>query len=190
MKQLILASTSVYRQELLKRLGLPFQVASPGIDEDAEKAKGFKPQALAERLAEMKAAALSSDAAVVIGGDQLVDFEGQILGKPGSEAAAVQQLQSLAGKTHRLITAVCVSSSDGNMMITDITRLTLRKLSLTEIERYVQADRPLDCAGAYKIEQQGVALMEKIETEDSTAIQGLPLIKLAQALRKKGFLIP
>ena len=190
MKQLILASTSVYRQELLKRLGLAFKAQAPGIDEDAEKKKNFKPKELAEHLAQLKARALKNPDAVIIGGDQLVDFNGKILGKPGASAAAIEQLQAMSGKSHDLITAVCVASPEGEVMITDITRMTLRNLTRTEIERYVSQDQPLDCAGSYKIEKLGISLMEKIETEDFTAIQGLPFIKQAQVLREKGFQLP
>ncbi len=190
MNQLILASTSVYRQELLKRLGLSFKAQAPGVDEDAEKKKGFQPRKLAEHLACLKARSLVAPGSVVIGGDQLVDFQGQILGKPGSIDTAIQQLQAMSGKSHILITAVCVASDGGETLITDITRMTLRTLTLSEIERYVHHDLPLDCAGAYKIEKLGIALMQKIETEDFTAIQGLPLMKLANVLREKGFQLP
>ncbi len=190
MKQLVLASTSVYRQELLKRLGLSFKSQAPGIDEDAEKDKGLSPQKLAEHLAGLKARSLLTPGQVVVGGDQLVHFQGQILGKPGSVKAAIEQLLSMSGQSHDLITAVCVSSDQGEVLFTDITRMTLRNLTRSEVERYVEHDQPLDCAGAYKIEKLGITLMEKIETEDFTAIQGLPLMKLAKVLRDKGFQLP
>ncbi len=191
MKQLILASTSVYRQELLKRLGLPFKAQAPGVDEAPfQHNKAFKPRELAEHLSQLKAHALASPEAVVIGGDQLVDFQGKILGKPHTEAAAIAQLKAMAGHSHDLITSVCVASAEGDVMFTDITRLTLRKLTDDEIECYVLQDQPLDCAGSYKIEKLGITLMEKIETQDFTAIQGLPLIKLATVLREKGFKLP
>lgn len=190
MKQLILASTSVYRQELLKRLGLPFKAQAPGVDEDAEKNKGLRPLKLAEHLACLKARSLMKPGYVVIGGDQLVDFQGKTLGKPGGREAAITQLQSMVGQTHDLITSVCVASDEGEVLMTDITQMTLRKLSLPEIERYIDHDQPMDCAGAYKIEKLGITLMEKIETDDFTAIQGLPLMKLSKVLREKGFNLP
>ena len=190
MKQLILASTSVYRQDLLKRLGLDFKAQAPGIDEDSEKNSTFEPRKLAEHLACLKARSLARPEAVVIGGDQLVNFQGKILGKPGTAMVAMEQLKAMSGHSHDLITAVCINSSEGEIIITNITRMTLRTLTQDEIQRYVLKDQPLDCAGAYKIEKLGITLMEKIETEDFTAIQGLPLMKLAQALRQKGFHLP
>jgi septum formation protein len=190
MKQLVLASTSAYRQELLRRLGLEFIALPPGVNEDQEKATGLAPQALAERLASLKAKALAGPGRVVIGGDQLVNFNGKILGKPGHPDKAFEQLKSMSGKTHELVTAVSVWSEEQEIVFCDITRMTLRPLDDGEIRRYIQADRPLDCAGSYKIEKLGITLMARIETQDFTAIQGLPLMKLAEILRQKGFQSP
>lgn len=190
MKQLILASTSVYRQELMKRLPLEFKAMAPLADEEAHKDPRMSPRQMAEHLAKVKAHSLRGPNKIVIGSDQLVHFEGQKLGKPGSREKAVEQLLSMAGKSHELITAVCVSTEDEDIIFTDVTRMHLRKLTRAEIERYIDQDQALDCAGAYKIEKAGISLMSKIETEDFTAIQGLPLLKLSEILRQKGFLIP
>lgn len=185
-KELILASTSVYRKELLSRLGHPFVAMSPLIDEEKEKSPDLSPLELAEKLAFLKAQSLAAEGKVVIGGDQLVAFEGKIIGKPHTEERAVEQLLSMQGKAHELITAVCVFDGLIAHKITDITRLTMKSLSRTEIEKYVERDQPLDCAGAYKIEKHGIGLFAKIESKDFTAIQGLPLIELSKVLDTVG----
>jgi septum formation protein len=191
---LILASTSPYRRTLLERLGLPFRCVAPGVDEAAFKQEITDPAALALRLAVTKAEAVATrfPDSVVIGSDQLAAIDGDILGKPGSPSAAVAQLERLAGRTHGLVTAVCVlRHSDGLCRThTDRTRLTMRPLSHDELTRYVALDDPTDCAGSYKIESAGVALFERIETDDFTAITGLPLIALARLLRDFGISMP
>jgi septum formation protein len=185
-KELILASTSKYRQELLGRLDFPFKAMAPLIDEEKEKDPSLSPRALAEHLAKLKAGSLKGPGRVVIGGDQLVAFEGRILGKSHTAEKAVEQLLSMQGKTHELITAVCVFDEDHMMAFTDITQLTIKKLSKKQIERYVQLDNPIDCAGSYKIEKHGIKLFERIQSEDFTAIQGLPLIALNKVLENCG----
>lgn len=171
---------------------MPFRVEAPGVDEAVTKAAGGQPQAIVEDLARQKARAVfgRNPKAVVIGSDQAVVLEGELLDKPGSEANAKAQLQSLRGREHRLITSVAIAHHDGLAEFTDITRLTMRELSDAEIERYVQREQPLDCAGSYKIEGLGVALFERIDTRDHTAIVGLPLVQLSAELRKLGVGLP
>jgi septum formation protein len=190
MKQLILASTSKYRQELLSRLPLSFTAMAPAVNEDEHKNKGLAPLELAQHLSQLKARSLKGPGRIVIGSDQLVNFNGKILGKPGSREQAIKQLLEISGKIHELITAVCIWDESEEVTFTDKTYLTLKNLSKEEIERYIDIDKPLDCAGAYKIEKAGISLMSEIKSEDFTAIQGLPLIKLCQILRQKGLQIP
>lgn len=189
---LILASTSPYRRALLERLGVPFRAEAPAVDEDAYKARIPSPVALAEALARAKAEAVarSHTGAVVIGSDQLVALDGQILGKSGSTEAAESQLAAMAGRTHDLVTAMTVIHPGGIAAHTDVTRLTMRSLAPEAIRRYVAADRPLDCAGSYKLEARGIALFERIESQDHSAITGLPLIALTTILRSLGFALP
>lgn len=193
---LILASTSRYRRALLERLGVPFTAVSPACDEEALKDPRLSPQALAEFLAEAKAAsiAVQQPAAVVIGSDQLaaVEVNGRwtILGKPGTVAKAVDQLALLSGRTHVLITAMVVARGTERWRHTDITRLTMRQLDRAALERYVVADQPLDCAGAYKLECRGVTLFDVIDSADASAITGLPLLALTRILAGLGYAIP
>ncbi len=188
--RLVLASTSPYRRQLLERLGLPFEVRSPGVDEAAH--RDLAPDAQATRLAELKAQAVAAPGALVIGSDQLVDLDGEVLGKPGSAEAAVAQLRRMAGRTHRLVTAVAVHDVDAGRTRTalDVHRLTMLPLPDALLERYVALDAPLDCAGAYRLEGRGLALFSRIEadpdTADDTAIIGLPLMKLIGLLRAFG----
>jgi septum formation protein len=191
--QLILASTSRYRQELLSRLGLPFACHAPGVDEDAVKTdRNLGPRQVAEILAERKARAVAvrHPEAVVIGSDQLAHLDGAVLGKPGTAEAAEAQLARLAGRTHELVTAVCIVHPGGVERITDLAHLTMRSQSTEALARYVAADRPLDCAGAYKLECRGIALFSAIACDDHTAITGLPLIWTAGVLGRLGFSIP
>jgi len=190
MKNLILASTSKYRQAQLRQLGLQFQTRKPLIDEENEKDPSLSPQVIAAKLAFLKAQSLKSSGSVVIGGDQMVVHRGMILGKPHSREGAIQQLQSLQGQTHELITAICVFDGENALPHTDITKLTMKALTLEQIERYVDLDQPVDCAGSYKIELHGVMLFEKIDSEDFSAIQGLPLLALSKILKACGFRIP
>ncbi len=190
--KLVLASTSVYRRELLARLGIPFRWVAPRFDEAALSRDGKTPRAIAEALAEGKAAsiAVTERDATVIGCDQLVALEGRILGKPGSLDRAVEQLQALAGRTHELITALVVLHGAQSFRHTNVTRLRMRPLTDQEIARYVEHDRPVDCAGSYKLEQRGIVLFESVDTEDQSAITGLPLIRLTSILRALGHAVP
>lgn len=192
--ELILASTSPYRKALLERLGLRFECRAPGVDEDAVKAIGLSPRELAERLAIEKANAVahreSRPDAAIIGSDQLVAFDGRVLGKPGTIEGAVEQLMLIAGCEHELITAMAVVRGPEIFRHTDIARLRIRLLDQEEITRYVLADQPLDCAGSYKLEARGITLFESIECADHSAITGLPLIALTTILRELGFPMP
>jgi septum formation protein len=190
--RLVLASTSPYRRALLERLGVPFDPRAPLVDEDSLKDPALAPLALAATLARAKAASLveSEPGAAIVGCDQLVAFEGRIHGKPGSAEGAVDQLLALAGRPHQLITAMAVVYQGRWFEHTDVTTLRMRLLRRDEVERYVEADRPLDCAGSYKLEARGITLFEQIVSEDHTAITGLPLIALTSILRTLGFTIP
>ncbi len=174
----------------MRRLPIEFKAVAPLIDEDAHKNMNLAPLHLAENLARLKACSIKTPNSVVIGSDQIVHFDGRILGKPGSREKAIQQLEAMAGKSHELITSVCVWDQEVDIVFTDTTHMVMRPLSKKEIERYVDLDKPFDCAGAYKIEKAGITLMNAIETDDFTAIQGLPLLKLSQVLRQKGFHLP
>ncbi len=190
--ELVLASTSPYRRALLERLGVPFGCRAPAVDEEALKASlgPLPPEALAETLAAEKARSLAGPGLVVIGGDQLVAFEGRVLGKPGTAERAVAQLLALSGRTHHLITALAVWHEGRIERHLDRAALTMRPLGRAEIERYVAADQPWDCAGAYKLEQRGIVLFERIDARDHSAITGLPLMALTSLLREVGFAIP
>ncbi|MGZ3744579.1 MAG: Maf family protein [Pseudobdellovibrionaceae bacterium] len=190
MKKIVLASTSPYRQELLKQLGLPFEAQRPLIDEEAEKDPALSPQKLAEKLAFLKAQSLVKDGGVVIGGDQLVAHRGMILGKPQTRDRAIEQLLHMQGQAHELITTICIFDGETPIVHTDITRLYMKPLTKKQIERYVDLDQPWDCAGSYKIEKHGMMLFDKIESEDFSAIQGLPLLALSRILKTCGFSIP
>jgi septum formation protein len=192
MAHVILASTSPYRRQLLERLGLPFEVEAPGVDEGTVQGLGYAPRRLAEELAAAKAAAVARrhPAALVIGSDQVCALGERIFGKPGTAAAAVEQLSLLSGRTHELLTAVCLRRGEQVLSHTDVARLTLRELPLEALGRYVAADRPLDCAGSYKLEQRGIALFERLECEDHSAITGLPLLALCRMLRAFGVELP
>ena len=192
--ELILASTSPYRRMLLERLGLPFRCVSPECDEAAIRAEISARNAvgIAEELAIRKATSptVARLGGTAIGGDQLVSLEGRLFGKPGSVERAIEQLEAMSGRTHELITAMVVVRGDRMFRHTDITRLRMRPLSRDSIARYVGADRSLDCAGSYKLESRGIALFDRIESEDHTAITGLPMIALTSILRDLGYPIP
>lgn len=190
MTPLILASTSPYRQDLLKKLGLSFSAQAPLFDEETFKNQGLMPLELAQTLALGKAQSLATHENCVIGGDQLVSFQGKILGKAKTFEKAFEQLSSMQGKTHELITAVCVFHKKEKTEWINVTKLSMRKLTREQIETYLKKDNPLDCAGSYKIELNGLSLFENIETSDFSAIQGLPLLELGSVLSKYGYQIP
>jgi septum formation protein len=192
--RLILASTSPYRAELLGRLGITFSTAAPRCDEEAAKeaakAKGLAPAVLAQQLAHDKARSIAEEQrdAFIIGADQLVELDGQVLGKPYTAERALDQLLAMRGRSHRLLTAICMLGPDGAVrQHLDVHTLSLRQLPESSLRRYISLDQPLDCAGSYKIEARGIALFSSIEGEDFTAITGLPLIKLTSWLLDAGF---
>ncbi len=190
---LILASTSRYRKALLERLGLPFTALAPACDEEALKDPTWSPQETAERLALAKARSLvaAHPGATIIGSDQVCALGREILHKPGTPERAVDHLSRLAGTTHELITALVVIGPNGAVRShTDITRLTMRPLDRPALERYVAADHPVDCAGAYKLELRGITLFSTITSADQTAIVGLPLMALTGILAEFDHAIP
>jgi len=189
--KLVLASTSRPRRELLSRLGLPFSVAPHRVDERAAHARYTSPDALALGLSREKAESLRAvyPDSWILGSDQVVDLDGEALGKPGKQAA--EQLARLSGRTHRLLTGVALAGPDGSMAAAlDVHVMTMRALSSEEITRYIAMDDPAECAGAYKIEALGIALFSKIEGADFTAIPGLPLLTVLAMLRAAGIAIP
>jgi septum formation protein len=192
--RLVLASTSPYRRALLERLGLPFRCRAPLCDESTLQRdwSGLGPVRLSEELAWAKASSLREEEpdSTTIGCDQVVSLGGQIFGKPGTAERAVDQLMSMSGQAHELITSMVVAHRGEVYRHTDVTRLRMRPLERDAIERYVAADRPFDCAGSYKLESRGIVLFDQIESEDHSAITGLPLIALVTILRKLGFPIP
>ena len=190
-RTLILASTSPYRRALLERLGLSFECQGPVCDESLR--PELSPMDFVKSLAREKALSVKRPKALVIGSDQIVEIDGQILGKPGDAQGAKRQLQRLAGRSHRLITAVAVVDTVTQELreAVDIHVLHMHDLSADEIETYVKADEPYFCAGSYMLEKRGIALFKKIEadpeTADDTAIIGLPLTKTLNLLRGFGF---
>lgn len=186
--RVLLASQSAYRRELLGRLLDSFDTLAPAVDERS--LPGEQPAQLAQRLAALKARAGAANVpgTVVIGSDQVAALGTQILGKPGSVERAVSQLLQCSGQLVVFHTAVCVlgPGSDARLECLDTTRVRFRKLTEAMARRYVAADQPLDCAGSFKAERRGVLLLESIDSSDPTAIQGLPLIWLAQALQECG----
>lgn len=190
MSALILASTSRYRAELLSRLRVPFSCAAPEVDETP--LPGEPPSALAVRLARAKAAAVAArhPGAWAIGSDQVAELEGAPLGKPGTREAACAQLAAMSGREVLFHTAVCMSNGERHLQATDLTRVLFRTLHADEIERYVDTELPLDCAGSFKCEGLGITLFEAIDSKDPTALVGLPLISLCRLLREAGRILP
>ncbi len=187
-RSLILGSTSRYRHELLSRLRIPFDVVAPEVDETP--LAGELPHALASRLALAKAHAVAKlhPDAVVIGSDQVADLKGEPLGKPGNHLRAVQQLQRMRGVTVVFQTAVAVvcHTTGFERMEVAAVRVHFRDLSDAEIEAYLQAEQPYDCAGSAKSEGLGIALLDAIDNDDPTALIGLPLIRTCRMLRDAG----
>ena len=189
--RLILASTSRYRREMLSRFGLAFDAVAPGVDETP--LDGEAPLDLVQRLAAAKAAAVARayPDACVIGSDQLAEFDGGVLGKPGTPERAVEQLRAMSGREVTFLTALCVMRGGHEVgAAADRTIVRFRALSQAEVERYVDAEQPLDCAGSFKSEGRGITLFDAIETVDPTALIGLPLIATARLLRDAGFVLP
>lgn len=188
--RLILASTSPYRRELLARLRLPFETVRPEVDEIP--LPDETPTQMTRRLATAKAAAVArrEPGAWVIGSDQVAEFDGRSLGKPGSREAAIAQLSAMSGREVRFSTALSLHGGDIALEAFDITVVRFRSLQVDEIARYVDVEQPFDCAGSFKSEGLGIALFDAIESHDPTALIGLPLISLSRLLRQAGFPLP
>jgi septum formation protein len=189
---LVLASTSRHRRLLLERLSVPFEAVAPGVDET----RSFREpvEQLVKRLSRAKAeaVAIQRPGALIIGSDQAAERDGEILGKPGDHATATAQLKAASGKYMKFHTGLCViDTRDGRVQeYTDVTRAAFRKLTDEEIERYLQVEKPYDSAGSFKSEGLGIALFEGIESNDPSALIGLPLIALCRFLRTVGLELP
>lgn len=190
--KLILASQSPYRRQQLENLGVRFEAHAPLIDEAQLKIDGPKDLLQLTRfLAEQKSASLQPKFPedIILGSDQLVDFQGRRLDKPGTIENAEEQLRLLSGNEHRLITSLSIRIREKVLTLTDVTTIRLKVLNDVVIKNYVKLDSPLDCAGSYKIEKAGMALIDKISSDDPSAIQGLPLMSLIKGLEQSGLKI-
>jgi septum formation protein len=187
-RPLILGSTSAYRRELLQRLRIPFNVVAPDVDETPQ--AGERPSELARRLALAKARAVAQrhPSALVIGSDQVADLGGEPIGKPGTHARAVEQLRRMRGRTVIFQTAVALVCIETGIEQLDLApvRVRFRDLSDAEIETYLRAETPYDCAGSARSEGLGIVLLESIDSDDPTALVGLPLIRTTRMLRAAG----
>lgn len=185
---LVLASTSPFRKAILERLGIPFVTAAPAVDEQAR--PGEAPEELVARLSEAKARAVADQFpdALIIGSDQVAVVDGKIVGKPGTHEAALQQLRNASGHTVRFVTGLCVLNSvSGNAEVEVVPfEVTFRPLSDAQIERYLQREKPYNCAGSFRSEGLGIALFEKMHGDDPNALIGLPLIRLITLLGNAG----
>lgn len=185
---LVLASTSPFRRSVLERLRLPFATYAPNVDETP--LAGESPSALVLRLAEMKAkaAAVAHPAALIIGSDQVSVIDNDILGKPGTHERAVEQLGRASGKQVDFLTGLCLFNTQSGAVQTDIVRfgVTFRALSATQIENYLRMDEPYNCAGSFKSEGLGIALLDRMVGSDPTSVIGLPLIRLVRMLEAEG----
>jgi septum formation protein len=186
--RLVLASTSPYRRDLLARLRLPFEVAAPGVDEAALAGENARDTAL--RLAQAKARAVAPKfpQALVIGSDQVAALGGEHLGKPGDHDSAVAQLKAMRGRTVLFHTALALlNSGSGALQTAEVpTEVRFRDYSDAEIERYLEIERPYDCAGSAKIEGLGIVLVERVRGDDPSALIGLPLMRLSAMLKSEG----
>ena len=192
MRRIVLGSSSPYRRELLSRLRVPFDVDLPHVDETPR--PGETPRDLALRLALAKAHAVAArnPEAAVIGSDQVADLAGEPLGKPGNHERAVEQLRRMSGRVVVFQTAVAVVCGETRFEQVDLAavRVTFRELLDDEIERYLRAEQPYDCAGSARSEGLGIALLESIESDDPSALVGLPLIRTCRMLRAAGVRLP
>ena len=188
-RQLVLASTSPFRRELLNRLGISFKTANPQTDESA--LPGESPEELALRLSEAKARAVAPlfPDALIIGSDQVAILDGQVYGKPGTHANAIKQLQAMRGRTVNFFTGLCLlDAKTGEAHVRGIpTLVTFRDLSDEEIENYLRREQPYNCAGAAKSEGLGIAIIARMQGDDPNALVGLPLIALCDLFREVGF---
>lgn len=188
MRTIVLASTSPFRRELLERLGLPYEAASPRFEERLD--QEADPAELATSMALGKAMSLADDFpdALIIGSDQVLVTGGEIIGKPGTVGRAKEQLRRMSGASHTFHTGLAVvDTASGETRASTVPfTVTLRELTDDEIENYIRLDDPLGCVGSFKIEGLGIALMERLEGDDFTALIGLPLIELVSMLRNLG----
>jgi septum formation protein len=191
-RPLILASTSRYRRSLLERIAPPFEAVSPGVSEAP--VGGESPRQRASRLSLAKARAVAErhPNAVVIGSDQVCAAGQRVLDKPGDEETCRTQLTALSGHTANFYTGCAVVCIEAALALEhlDITTVTFRRLTETEINRYVARERAFDCAGGFKVEALGITLFESVASQDPTALVGLPLIWVSGALRQAGYLLP
>ncbi len=187
---LILGSTSIYRKQLLEKLKIPFSVIKPDCDEDAVKKElennHVKKSDWAKQLSEAKAKSISSDG-LIITSDQTVVFNNEILGKPKTFEKAFQQLKKMQGNTHLLITAVTLKNGSELRTFVQVDQMHMRSLSDSEISNYLKLDEPYDAAGSYKIENSGITLFTRIQCQDFTGIQGLPMIWLTAQLKEYNY---
>ena len=188
MKTLVLASTSPYRRELLERIGIPFETASPNVDETV--VNGETPEQLVKRLAEAKARAVAETypGALVIGSDQVAVLDNQILGKPGNHETAVQQLSNASGKKVLFLTGLCLLNVETGKTQINVDKFSVefRQLTSSQIENYLQREKPYNCAGSFKSEGLGISLFKKMDGDDPNALIGLPLISLINMLSVEG----
>ena len=189
--QIFLASSSTYRRGLLDRFLDEYEAVSPEVDESNE--QGLPPAELASYLARQKAEAVSAKAprALIIGADQLAVLDDQVLGKPGNHQRAVEQLMAASGKAVRFLTAVCILDPVTRTRYehTDVTTVRFRDYDLRLVETYLHHDEPYDCAGSFKIEGAGFVLFKSVDTDDPTALIGLPMIWVADRLLHLGYLL-
>jgi septum formation protein len=192
MPTLILASTSAYRRELLARLRLPFECAASGIDETPVAGENHRDRAVRLALAKASAVAERIPRSTVIGSDQVAVCKGELLDKPGNAARARAQLQWLSAAAATFHTAVAVLQLEqaASLQFVDTTTVYFRALSDAEIDRYIAAEQPFDCAGGFRCEALGISLFSRMVTEDPTGLVGLPLIALARSLRQLGYEVP
>ncbi|MCO5787528.1 septum formation inhibitor Maf [Pseudomonas sp. G11-1] len=192
MAHLILASSSPYRRALLERLGIPFEHAAPEVDETPR--VGETPEQLTLRLALDKARALASrfNDHLIIGSDQVLLLEGQAVSKPGAHAAAKEQLRRCSGRTVQFTTSLCLlnSATDQYQLTSEPFKVSFRELDENSIERYLQRERPYDCAGSFKMEGLGISLFRALQGDDPNSLIGLPLIRLCEMLRQEGVQLP
>jgi septum formation protein len=192
MPRLVLASTSRYRRGLLERLGLPFEISRPPYEEQHD--LPLPPEELVLHLAREKARSLAPQFpdALLLAADQVAELDGRVLTKPGDAARAVEQLGLLAGRTHRLLTGVCVLEARSGRLeeALDVQRMCMRPLSEERLRAYVDLDRPFDCAGSYRVEGPGIALFERMQGDDFTGIIGLPLTRVVELLARFGVVLP
>jgi len=192
MKEIILASSSIYRKQQLERLCIPFSIMSPDVNETVLKGQNLDHLVLSRELSLLKARDVSQKhpQAIIIGGDQVASFHHQILSKPQTPEKAFEQLKCLSGQEHQLMTSLAIISEGQEQVYTCVAKMTMRVLSEDQITRYITEDEPLHSCGSYRLEALGISLFEKIECDDYSSIIGIPLMWTAMTLSKLGIPIP